>query len=155
MFWYSLTLLIKSICVFILSVVYFYSQGLPLSQIFCFILCVVYFYSERLPLSKIFYSMCALYLYRKTTAIQNISFYVWSISISKDYRYPKYFILCVVYIYIERLTLSKIFYAMCGLYLYRKISALQKSSARNFGGVSQTKLHFLFLLFFSFFWTKN
>ena len=32
--------------------------------------------------------------------------YLWSISIAKDRRYPKHFILCVVCFYSERLSLS-------------------------------------------------
>ena len=44
-------------------------------------------------------------------------YYLWSISIAKDRRYPKYFILYLVYFYSERPPLSKIFYSMCGLFL--------------------------------------
>ena len=68
-------ILIKSICVFVLSVVYFYSERPPLSEIFCFIFGLfLYFYSERPPLPKIFYSMW---------------FYVWSLSIAKDRRFAE------------------------------------------------------------------
>ena len=63
------------------------------------ILCEVYFYNKRPALSKIYYSMCGLFLYRMTAAIQNILFSVWSISIAKDRRYPPYIILCMVYFY--------------------------------------------------------
>ena len=52
----------------------------------------------------------------------------------------------MVYFYSERPLLSKIFYSMCGLFLYRKTAALQRSVARGFGGVSQIML--LFFLFF-------
>ena len=45
--------------------------------------------------------------------------YLWSISRAKDRRYPKYF------------------YSMCGLFLLRKAATLQRSVARDFGGVSQ------------------
>ena len=116
--WYLPILLIKSMWAFIVSVIYFYSERPPLRSILfyvwsisiakdrCyskyFILCVVYFYSERPAPSKLFYSMCGLFLQRKTATIKIISFYVWSISIAKDRHYQKYFILCVVYFYSER-----------------------------------------------------
>ena len=57
------------------------------------------------------------FILRKTAAIRNILFYIWSISIAKDRRYRKYFILCVVYFYSKRPPLSKIFHFMCGLFL--------------------------------------
>ena len=34
-------------------------------------------------------------------------YYLWSISIAKNQRHPKYFILCVVYLYSEKLRLSR------------------------------------------------
>ena len=80
------------------------------------ILCEVYFYNKRPPLSKIYYSMCGLFLYRMTAAIQNILFYMWSVSIAKDRRYPKYIVLYAVYVFSERPQLSTIYYSMCGLF---------------------------------------
>ena len=71
--------------------------------------------------------------------------YPWSISIAKDRRYPKYFILCVVYFYSERSSLLKIFYSMCSLFLQRKTAAQQSSVARDIDGVSQIRLHLFFL----------
>ena len=62
-------------------------------------------------------------------------YYLRSIYIAKDHRYPKYFISCLFYFYNERPLLSKIFYSMCGLFLWRKTAALQMSVARDFGGV--------------------
>ena len=62
--WYSPILLIKSICVFILS--------------------VVFFYSKRVPLSNMFHFIFGLFLWRKIAVVQSILFYVWSISIAKD-----------------------------------------------------------------------
>ena len=44
-------------------------------------------------------------------------YHLWSISIAKDRRYPKHFILYLVYFYSERPPLSKIFYSMCGQFL--------------------------------------
>ena len=35
------------------------------------------------------YTICGLFLYRKTAAIHNILFYVWSISIAKDRRFAE------------------------------------------------------------------
>ena len=35
------------------------------------------------------YTMCGLFLWRKTAAIQNILFYAWSISIAKDSRFAE------------------------------------------------------------------
>ena len=51
-----------------------------------------------------------------------------------------YFILSVLYFCSERPPLSKVFYSMCGLFLSRKTATLQRSVARDFGVVSQTKL---------------
>ena len=51
-------------------------------------------------------------------------YYQWSIFITKNHRYPKYFILYLVYFYSERPPPSKIFYSMYGLFLYRKTVAL-------------------------------
>ena len=48
---------------------------------------------------------------------------------------------CVVYFYSERPQLPKIFCSMRGLFLWRETVALQRSVARDFGGVSQIKLH--------------
>ena len=53
----------------------------------------------------------------------------------------------MVYFYSERPLLSKIFYSMCGLFLYRKTAALQRSVARGFGGVSQIMLLFFFFFY--------
>ena len=75
---------------------------ITLKSICVFILSVVYFYSERLPLSEVFYFIFGLFLQRKTVAIQNILSYMTSISIAKERCHLKYFILYVVYFYSER-----------------------------------------------------
>ena len=54
------------------------------------------------------------------------------------------FILSVIYFYSERPPLSIIFYSMCGLFPQRMTATLQRSVTRDFGGVSQIRLHFLF-----------
>ena len=71
-----------------LTLVWF-SPILIINFICAFILYVVYFYSERPPLSAIFYFMFGTFLQRKTATIQNILFYVWSISISKDRHFAE------------------------------------------------------------------
>ena len=65
---YSPILLIKSICAFILYVVYAYSERPSLSKILYFIFGL--FLKGKTTTSKIFYSMCFLFQWRKTATLQ-------------------------------------------------------------------------------------
>ena len=57
-------------------------------------------------------------------------------------------ILSVVYFHSEKPPLSKIYYSICGLFLQQETAALQRSVARDFGGVSRIRLFFLCFCFF-------
>ena len=59
------------------------STILLLKSIFVFMLSVDHFSSKRPSLSEIFYSVLGLFLWRKSDVIQNILYYVWSISVAR------------------------------------------------------------------------
>ena len=50
---------------------------------------------QQHSLPGIYHSICGLFLYRQTAAIRITLPYVWSITMTKNGGYPKYFILCV------------------------------------------------------------
>ena len=56
--------------------------------------------------------------------------HMWYISITKDCHCPKYFILCVVYFYSERPSLSKIFYSMWSISIAKDHRFAEKCGPR-------------------------
>ena len=57
-------------------------------------------------------------------------YYLWSISIAKDRRYPKYFILCLVYFYGKRPPPSKIFYCVWSISIVKNRHFIEECSPR-------------------------
>ena len=78
---------------------YCFVNGLTLS-------CLGSLYS-RILLIKSICAFIVSVVYSESPPLRNTLFYVWSIFIAKDRRYPKYFILCVVYFYSERTPLCR------------------------------------------------